>query len=169
MLVSLLFAMDEDNAIGLSNKLPWHLPADLKWFKQHTMGHHIIMGRNTYESIGKLLPGRKTVIISRNLHYKIPGASTYPSLDIALKEAKQAGETEAFIIGGAELFKSAIDIVDRFYLTRIHYKFEADTYLPALNMDEWKILSEERHEADEKNKWAYTFYVLDRKNARHPA
>jgi dihydrofolate reductase len=162
MLVSLLFAMDENNAIGLKNRLPWHLPADLKWFKQHTMGHHIIMGRNTYESIGKLLPGRKTVVISRRPNYMIPGASTHPSLALALEEVKEAGEIEAFVIGGAELFKSAIPIADRFYLTRIHDSFEADTYLPALNMDEWKTLSEERHEPDEKNKWAYTFYVMER-------
>ena len=127
------------------------------------MGHHIIMGRNTYESIGKLLPGRKTVVVSRRPDYIIEGASTHPSLELALDEAKQAGETEAFIIGGAELFKSAIPVADRFYLTRVHSTFEADTYLPALNMDQWKILSEERHEPDEKNKWPYTFYVLERK------
>lgn len=162
MLVSLLFAMDENNAIGLDNKLPWHLPADLKWFKETTMGHHIIMGRNTYESIGRLLPGRKTVVISRRPNYMIPGASTHPSLAMALEEAKEAGETEAFVIGGAELFKSAIAEADRFYLTRIHHVFDADTYLPALNMDEWKIISEERHEANEKNQWPYTFFVLER-------
>lgn len=163
MLVSLLFAMDENNAIGLNNKLPWHLPADLKWFKEKTMGHHIIMGRNTYESIGKLLPGRKTVVVSRRPDY-VKGASTHPSLELALDDAKQAGETEAFIIGGAELFKSAFPVADRFYLTRIHGTFEADTYLPELDMDEWKVLSEERYEPDEKNKWAYTFYVLERIN-----
>jgi dihydrofolate reductase len=162
MVVSLLFAMDENNAIGVNNALPWHLPADLKWFKQHTMGHHIIMGRNTFESIGKLLPGRKTVVISRRPNYMIPGADVYPSLELAIEKAKEAGETEAFIIGGAELFKSAIPVADRFYLTRIHGTFEADTYLPALNMEEWKVLSEERNEADEKNKWAYTFMVLER-------
>src|SRR5688572_25981860 len=133
MLVSLLFAMDKNNAIGYRNRLPWHLPADLKWFKEKTMGHHIIMGRNTYESIGRLLPGRTTVVISRRPDYRIEGASVHASLESGLREAEKNGDNEAFVIGGAELFKSALPIADRFYLTRIHHVFEADTYLPDLN------------------------------------
>jgi dihydrofolate reductase len=163
MIVSLLFAADENNGIGLNNALPWHLPADLKWFKQHTMGHHIIMGRNTYESIGRLLPGRTTVVVSRRTNYTVPGATVHSSLQDALQQAKEVGETEAFVIGGAELFKAAIPVADRFYLTRIHHKFEADTFLPWMNMDEWEIISEEHHDPDEKNAWRYTFLVLERK------
>ena len=154
--------MDENNAIGKNNQLPWHLPADLKKFKQITMGHNMIMGRKTWESIGKPLPGRTSIVVSRTAEIDVPGVVTCKSLKEAIDFAKLEGETEAFIIGGAQLFQDAIPLADRFYLTRIHEKFDADTFLPPINMDEWEILEEEFFPADDKNKYDFTFYVLQR-------
>lgn len=164
MQLSLIFAMDENNAIGKDNKLPWHLPADLKHFKQVTMNHTIIMGRNTFESIGRALPGRTNIVISRNPNYMLPPYITSaPSLATALQAAASRNEEEAIIIGGAQLFKEALPRAEKFYLTRIHHTFDADVFLPAINMDDWNILSQEAHQADEKNAYAYTFYTLERK------
>jgi len=163
MLLSLIFALDENNGIGKNNQLPWNLPADLKKFKQLTMGHHMLMGRKTWESIGKALPGRTSVVISRNAEIDIPGVIVKRTLQEAVEFAKNSGETEAFIIGGAQLFSDAIPLADRFYLTRIHHTFDADTFLPPVNMDEWKVLEEEFFPADEKNAYDFTFYVLERK------
>lgn len=163
MLVSLIFAMDEHNAIGVNNTLPWHLPADLKKFKQDTMGHHIIMGRKTYESIGRPLPGRTSIVVSRQEDYSAEGVKVAPALEQALHIARKAGETEAFIIGGAQLFRDAMPLADRFYLTRIHHTFTADTYLPAIDMREWEELERKDFQPDEKNKYPYSFITLKRK------
>ncbi len=164
MLLSLIFALDENNAIGKNNQLPWHLPADLKKFKQITMGHHMLMGRKTWESIGKALPGRTSVVISRNAVIDLEGVVVRRSLQEAIDFARLEGENEAFIIGGAQLFKDAIPLADRFYLTRIHQVFDADTFLPPINMNEWEILEKQFFPKDEKNAYDFTFYVLERKS-----
>jgi dihydrofolate reductase len=164
MTISLIFALDEDNAIGFDNKLPWHLPADLKRFKELTMGHHIIMGRHTAESLGKALPGRVNIVITSNQYLNIPGMIISSSLSQALDMARETGEDEAFIIGGAMLFNEALPIATKYYQTRIHHVFGADTYLPAINMDNWRVLSEEFHPADEKNHYDFTFRELERKS-----
>jgi dihydrofolate reductase len=164
MLLSLIFALDENNGIGKSNTLPWHLPADLKKFKQLTMGHNMLMGRKTWESIGKALPGRTSVVISQNVGIDIPGVVVKKSLNEAIAFAKNAGENEAFVIGGAQLFQDAIPLADRFYLTRIHHTIDADTFLPPINMDEWIVIEEEFFPADEKNAYDFTFYILERKS-----
>ncbi|MGZ5283354.1 MAG: dihydrofolate reductase [Bacteroidia bacterium] len=163
MLLSLIFALDERNGIGKNNTLPWHLPADLKKFKQLTMGHHMLMGRKTWESIGKALPGRTSVVITRNAEIDVPGVVVKRSLEDALDFAKLQGETEAFVIGGAQLFNDAIPLADRFYLTRIHHTFDADTFLPPINMDEWKVIEEQYFPADEKNAYDFTLYILERR------
>jgi dihydrofolate reductase len=163
MIVSLIFALDEDNAIGLNNALPWHLPADLKRFKEVTMGHHVIMGRLTAESLGKALPGRTNIVITSNELFNIPGMIIKKSLPEALDLARQNGEKEAFIIGGATLFMEAMEHADRFYLTRIHATFPADTYLPVVDEDKWTVAMNEDYSPDEKNLYPYTFQILERK------
>jgi dihydrofolate reductase len=164
MLVSLIFAVDENNAIGKENGLPWpKMSADLKRFKATTLGHHVIMGRKTHESMGGELLGRKNIVVSRAVNYTLPaGIETVASLGDALKYAKDRGEAEAFVIGGAMLFKDAIDFADNFYLTRIHGIFEADTFLPPIDMNVWKITKQEDFEADEKNPYAYSFLKLEK-------
>jgi dihydrofolate reductase len=163
MLISLIFALDEDNAIGFDNKLPWHLPADLKRFNELTMGHHIIMGRHTAMGIGKALPGRVNIVVTSQKDFHIPGMISVSSLSEALEIARSAGDDEAFIIGGAMLFNEALPLADKYYQTRIHHVFGADTYLPAIDLHNWNILSDNYHEADGKNKYDYTFLELEKK------
>jgi dihydrofolate reductase len=172
MQISLILAADENNAIGLNNDLPWpKMSADLKRFKSLTLGHHVIMGRKTHESMGGELMGRKNIVVSRSTNYTLPESiEVVESLAEGLKYAADHGETEAFVIGGAMLFKEAVHHADIFYLTRIHNRFDADTWLPALNMDEWEITEQQDFEADEKNPYPYSFLVLKKvKKADHEA
>ena len=170
MLLSLVLAIDEKNALGKNNSLPWHLPADLKRFKNITMGHTIIMGRNTYESIGRTLPGRSHIVLSRNANYMLPPyISTASSLSAALPIASAKNEEEAMVIGGAQVFAEAISRADKIYLTRIHATFDADTFLQVIKMDDWDITEEHSFAADEKNPYPYTFLTLERKKPEPPA
>lgn len=162
MIISLILAADEQNGIGKDNKLLCHLPADLRFFKESTMGHHMVMGRLTFESVGRLLPGRVSIIISRNPDYKVEGAVMKQSLEAAIAYAREQGETELFITGGGHVYKEALSIADRVYLTRIHHSFEADTFFPNLDSG-WELASAERREADEKNQYACTFMRWERK------
>ncbi|MCB0404022.1 MAG: dihydrofolate reductase [Bdellovibrionales bacterium] len=132
MTLSLIVAMTEDRVIGKDNRLPWHLPEDLKRFRSITLGRPVIMGRRTFESIGRLLPGRKNIIVSRNPDYRVVGAHVAPSLEAA-KEL--AGEDEVFVIGGARLFQESLPLADKLYLTIIHAPFEGDTFFPDVD---WK-------------------------------
>jgi len=160
MRISLIVAMSEDQVIGNQGQLPWHLSADLKRFKKLTMGHHIIMGRKTFESIGRLLPGRTSIVITRQSHYDAHGALIASDLDRALQLADDG--TEVFIIGGAEIYRQAIDRVDRLYLTRVHAKIDGDTYFTGLEPHDWKQIEQTHHKADNKNDFDHTFEVLDR-------
>ncbi len=162
MKISIIVATATDGAIGKDNKLLWHLAADLKFFKEKTMGHHMIMGRKTYESIGKPLPGRTTVIITRDINYKVEGCIVVHSLNDAIDTATLAGDTEAMIIGGAEIYRLGLKIADTIYLTEVQGKFEADTFL---NFDKSNWIEKERkdHKADDKNKFDYSFMILQRK------
>lgn len=160
MLISFVVAVDQNNLIGGNNQLVWHLPADLKHFKNITTGHSIIMGRKTYDSMSRALPNRRNIVITRQ-PITIPGCVVVHSLQEALNAC--AGEAEVFIIGGAEIFRQAMPLAGRIYLTRIHHAFEGDTYLPELNPDEWIESSHEDHRADEKNRYNYSFIQLDRK------
>lgn len=161
MLISLIVATDLNNGIGKSNALLCHLPADLKYFRQTTTGHHIIMGRKTYESIGRPLPNRTNIIISSNRDLLIPGCVVVHSLQAALDFAKTQGETEVFVTGGGTVYIEALAMADKIYLTRIQHQFEADTFFPQLDSS-WKLKHVEQHDSDEKNAFAYTFETYTR-------
>jgi dihydrofolate reductase len=155
MKISLIVAVDAQNGIGKNNQLPWHLPADLKHFKTLTTGHSIIMGRKTFDSIGKALPNRRNIVISRQLKADNEGVETVRSLEQALQLC--AAEDEIFIIGGAQIFKLALPLADTLYLTVIHHNFEADTFFPEIGGVDWIELESHTHLPDEKNKYSYTF------------
>jgi len=160
-MISIIVAAAENNVIGKNNDLIWHLPRDLKHFKETTTGHYIIQGRKTYESYGKPLPNRTNVIITRDKNYKAEGCIVVHSLEDAIKEAQV--DSEPFIIGGGKIYEQALPMVDRIYLTRIHEKFEGDTFFPELDMNDWDVVDESYFAADEKNKYPFTIFTLDRK------
>lgn len=141
MSLSVIVALAKNRVIGLNNTLPWHLPEDLKRFKQLTMGHHIIMGRKTYESLGRLLPGRQTVIVTRNPDYKVDGAIVVHSLEQAISVS--SADSEAFLIGGAELYQQSLPLAKRLYLTMIDAEFEGDAYFPEIELDHWDLLEQQ--------------------------
>lgn len=165
MILSLIVAADEANVIGAKNALPWYLPADLQHFKTVTMGHPIIMGRKTHESIGKALPGRQNIVITHQEGFAAPSCDVVPSLDVAIAKAEEIGAEEAFIIGGGQIFAESMGLADRLYLTRVHHRFPGDIVFPAIDLAQWKEVSAEHHESDEKNPHAYTFFIYE----RHPA
>lgn len=161
--VTIIAAIAKNNALGKDNDLIWHLPEDLKRFKKVTSGHHIIMGRNTFESIGKPLPNRTTVIITRNKNYKVEGCIVVHNLEDAIQVAKN--DSQIFIIGGAQIYKQAMesDLVDQLDITLVHETFEADVFFPEINSKIWKQTLREDHQADDKNKHDYSF-ISYRKN-----
>lgn len=160
MILSAVVVTDLNNAIGLNNQLLCHLPADLKFFKSTTMGCPIIMGRKTYESIGRLLPGRRNVIITRNQNYKVEGADVYGSIQEAIDQCKN--EEKVFIIGGAEIYKQSMGYLNEIYRTLIQHSFEADAFFGPINEKEFKKTWSEAHKADDKNKYDYTFEKYER-------
>ena len=166
MIVSLIVAMDERGGIGKGNRLPWRLSADLKRFRELTMGHHIVMGRKTFESIGRALPGRQTVIVTRNPTLEVEDCLIAHSLDEALRLAEGRGETEAFICGGAEIFAQSIERADRLYLTEVHAEVEADTFFPAWDRSLWREAQSVYHPADEKNQYPTTFKLLEKREGK---
>jgi dihydrofolate reductase len=157
-MISFILAMDENRVIGKDNDLPWRLPADLAYFKRTTMGQPVIMGRKTYESIGRPLPGRENIVVTRNKDFAVEGITVVYSLEEAFEQTK---ETEAFVIGGEQIFKEAISFASRLYITQIHHTFEGDTYFPAIPT-EWKIVSSEKGIKDEKNPYDYDFVVYEK-------
>lgn len=160
MLLSLLVAVAENNVIGRDAGLPWHLSADLRRFKQLTMGHPIVMGRRTFESLGRVLPGRTSIVISRQPNLVLPaGVLLAGSLAAALELV--AREEEVFVIGGAELYATALPSADRIYLTRVHANIEGDTYFPEVDWSKWHCIAEEAHAADEKNPIPFTFLTYE--------
>lgn len=162
-LISAIVAMAENRVIGATNKLPWHLPADLKHFKALTTGHPIIMGRKTYESIGKPLPMRSNIVISRDPQFKAPGCLVVPTLMKAFNAAKAQHDPEIFVIGGAQVYQEAMPFIQRIYLTLIHHSFEGDAYFPLLETNEWVEKKREDHQADSANIYGYSFVIMDRK------
>ncbi len=155
--------MDEERGIGVEGRLPWYLPADLKRFKSLTMGHHLIMGRKTYESIGTPLPGRTMIIVTRNPNYQPDGCMVARSLETAIEFARMDFENEVFVIGGGDLFEQAINLADRIYLSQVHATLPADVYFPEFSSDDWQEMKAELIPADEKNQYAFTFKILDRR------
>ncbi|MEM9916657.1 MAG: dihydrofolate reductase [Bacteroidota bacterium] len=162
MIVSLIVATAHNRVIGRDNGIPWYLPADLKYFKRTTLNHHIIMGRKCYESIGKPLPKRTNVIVTRNLFFAASGCSVVHSVEEGLKLALDNGEEEAFIIGGAQIYELAMPYVDKLYLTEVELEVEGDVFFPELDMSEWKEDWQEAHQADGKNEFDYVFRRFSR-------
>ncbi|THE10388.1 dihydrofolate reductase [Bacillus timonensis] len=160
-MISLLLAMDKNQLIGKDNDLPWRLPADLAYFKRVTMGHPIIMGRKTYDSIGRPLPGRENIIVTRDTSYKAEGCMVIHSIEEIVKMSEET-QQELFVIGGAEIFKEILPNTDRLYITEIDEEFEGDTYFPAFDKSEWKVISKEKGIKDEKNPYEYTFFVYEK-------
>jgi len=158
--VSLIVAASENDVIGQAGDLPWRLSADLQRFKRLTMGHAMIMGRKTFESIGRLLPGRTTIIVTRQAGYEFPGALIADSISQAIELS--ASDPSPFITGGAEIYRLAMDHVDRIYLTRIHAEIKGDTRLTGVDWSEWKCIESESHRADDRNQFDFTFEVYER-------
>ncbi|HEY0067168.1 MAG TPA: dihydrofolate reductase [Flavisolibacter sp.] len=164
MILSLLLAADENNVIGKDNQLPWHLPGDLRYFKNQTWAMPILMGRKTYESIGKPLQGRKSIVITRSRDWKQEGIDVVHSVEEAIEKAKGYGAKEIFVIGGAEIFRTSLDQAGRIYLTRIHHRFEGDTWFPELHSG-WQLVKSRFCRADEKNPYPHSFEVWEREGA----
>lgn len=158
--LSLIVAMARNRVIGANNTIPWRLPGDLALFKQITMGHHIIMGRNTWESINRLLPGRTTVIVTRQKDYAVAGAIVVHTLDAAI--AACGDDAEIFVIGGAQIFVDAIPRADRIYLTLVEADVEGDTKMPAFDLSAWREHSVTNYSADDRNPYNYKLYIYDR-------
>jgi dihydrofolate reductase len=159
MILSSIVAISENRAIGKNNQLLWHLPGDLKHFKEITSGHTIIMGRRTFDSVGKPLPNRRNIVITRQ-DITIPGCEVVNSIDAALELCKS--EQEVFIGGGADIYKMAMKRTNRIYLTIVHKTFDADTFFPEINMKEWKEVSHTKHTPDQRNSLPYSFITLER-------
>ncbi|HYO79127.1 MAG TPA: dihydrofolate reductase [Thermoanaerobaculia bacterium] len=170
MKVSIIAAVSTNGVIGRDNQVPWCQRTDLKRYRALTMGHHLITGRKTYESVGKPLPGRKTVVITRDPNYRADGVLVVHTLDEALRVAEAAGDSEAFINGGAEIYAQSLHRADRMHLTRIHAEVEGDTFFPDFDdAAEWQLTDSEHFEADEKNDHPYSFLTYDRvRPAGHP-
>lgn len=156
MAISFIVAMDRNRAIGYQNQLPWHLPADLKYFRQITNYHTILMGRKTYESIGKPLPNRRNVILTQRQDFQVPGCETVHSIEQALH---RFAEEDLFVIGGAEVFRLLYPKASQLYVTWIDHEFLADTYFPSFEDDSWQLTSEVRGEQNEQNPYVYFFRV----------
>ncbi len=161
MTLSLIWAMADNRVIGIENRLPWKLPADMKWFRQNTMGKPIVMGRLTFESFGaKPLPGRRNIIISRNPSYTADGIEVCTSLEDALQSTQDSEET--MIIGGMSLYKQSLPLADRLYMTLVHANVAGDAWFPEFDLREWLETERSDFPADEKNPHAYSFITLDK-------
>lgn len=163
-MISLIVAASENNAIGRNGDLLWTLPNDMKFFKNTTWGMVVVMGRKTFESLGKPLAGRVNIVITRNTGWKAEGAKVVSDLDAAMKEAEATNCKEIFVIGGGEIYRQSMAIADRIYMTKVHETFnDADTYFPVIDQSEWELKSNYDFSADEKHAYPYSFQVWDKK------
>lgn len=164
MIASLIAAVSENNVIGRDGKLPWNLPADLKHFRELTKGHPVIMGRKTYESIGHPLSHRRNIVVTRKKELKLEGCKVVGSVEEAIKLTQASASTsdEAFIIGGAEIYKAALPRSHRIYLTRVHAEVEGDAFFPEVDFSQWREVSRKHHEADAEHAYPFTFLVYER-------
>ncbi|OCG22222.1 dihydrofolate reductase [Gilliamella sp. wkB108] len=163
-MLSIIVAMAHNRVIGLDNQMPWHLPADLAWFKKNTLNKPVIMGRKTFESIGRPLPNRHNIIISRHADREVkPNISWVKSIDEALQLANTLQSSETFIIGGGNIYNQVLPIVNRLYLTHIDADLHGDTYFPDYSPEQWQVIYQEDHLADDKNSYPYQFQILERK------
>jgi len=164
LVISLVVAAAENNAIGKNNQLLWHLPRDMKFFKNITWAMPVVMGRKTYESMGgEPLSGRKNIIITRQAEWKRDAVFTVSSLDAAILLAEKMDYKELFVIGGGEIYRQAFHRADKIYMTRVHAELEGDTFFPAIDESEWKRVSNADNPADEKHAYAYSFQLWERK------
>ncbi len=162
MRISIIVAASENNVIGINNMLPWRLPTDLKYFKSTTLGKPIVMGRKTFESLGKPLPGRPNIVITRQNDFQPEGAYVVKSVEEGIEKAKSFGGDELFITGGSQIFEQAWPLVERIYLTRVYAVVHGDAFFPQLDGAEFELVTDERHEADEKNQYSFSFQVWER-------
>ena len=162
-MITIIAAAGENNSLGKDNDLVWHLPDDFKRFKELTSGNHILMGRKTFETFPKPLPNRTHLIITRQNDYSVPEKCfTIDSIQSALYEVLEHSDNNIWIIGGGEIYKQSMEIADRIELTRVHSEFEADTFFPEIG-EEWELVSEEYHPADERHKYDFTYLTYDRR------
>jgi dihydrofolate reductase len=161
-MLSHIVAASENNVIGSKNELPWNLPNDFKYFKNKTWGMPVIMGRKSYESLKKALPGRINIVVTSKTNWHPEGIFVVNNIDNAIEKAKESDVKEIFIIGGGEIFKETIEMVSRIYLTRVHAIIEGDTFYPEIKKDQWKLVDEQPFPADEKHSYAYTFEVWEK-------
>jgi len=163
MTISLVVAAAENNAIGKNNQLLWHLPNDLKFFKNTTWGMPVIMGRKTFESVNKPLPGRFNIVITRQQGWKAESVVAAVGLQDALRKAAETNCKEAFIIGGGEIYKQSMEIADKIYITRVHAILDGDTFFPAIDETKWQLTHNQDFAADEKHAFAYSFQTWEKK------
>ncbi|TVR75969.1 MAG: dihydrofolate reductase [Chitinophagaceae bacterium] len=160
--ISAIAAATENNVIGKGNQLLWHLPDDFKFFKKVTLGFPVIMGRKTFESMGKALPERKNLVVTSNQNFKAKDCMIFQNLEEALSYAKSIEKNEIFIIGGGEIYRQSMPVLQRIYLTRIHVELEGDTYFPEIDPKVFKLTQKFLHPKDEKHKYAFTFEIYDK-------
>jgi len=166
MIISLIVAVAENGVIGKNNNLPWHLPTDMKYFRDTTMGHCVIMGRKNYDSIPlkyRPLAGRTNIVVTRQKDFIAEKCIVVNSIEDALSEAKKKSESEVFVIGGADIFKQTLDVANKIYYTKIYHSFDGDVFFPKLDESKWKLISQKEMRADEKNKFPFSFCVYERK------
>ncbi len=163
MIVALVAARSENNVIGNGSEVPWHLPADLKFFKQLTTGHTIVMGRNTFDTLAKPLPNRRTIVLTRSRAYRQAGIDVAHSFETAFDLADPGDGEEVFIVGGEEIYRMALPYAQRMYLTRVHTIVPGDAFFPEFSDDEWELTENARHAADERHEFDYTFEVWEKR------
>ncbi|WP_161001274.1 MULTISPECIES: dihydrofolate reductase [Furfurilactobacillus] len=161
-MLTLIWAEDQHHLIGRNGQLPWHLPADARYFRQQTTGNAVIMGKRTFESLGKPLPNRKNLVLSSTLPEQ-PGILLFPILAELANWITHHPDDQLFVIGGVRLYKELMSMADRLLVTKIDATFDGDTYMPAVNLDDWTLQSTETHEADDKNRWPYAFLTYVRR------
>ncbi len=166
MQISIIVAMAENRVIGIENRLPWNLPGDMQWFRRHTLGKPVVMGRKTFESIGKPLPQRHNIVVTSDPGYQAEGCSVVHSIDEALGAADEAAEV--MILGGASFYAQMLPRADRLILTLVHAAIEGDAWFPEVAWEQWQEVERERHEPDERNPYPYTFLVLERSGKSRP-
>ena len=162
MTISLVVAASENNAIGKHNQLIWHLPNDLKFFKNTTWGFPVIMGRKSFESVNKPLPGRTNIVITTNPDWKAETVIVVDNLKDAIQKAAETNSKQIFIIGGGEIYKQSMDIADSIYITRVHADLQGDTFFPVIDKSKWKLTSNQDFEADEKHAYSYSFQIWEK-------
>lgn len=163
MIISSIVAMAENRVIGKNNDIPWYLPADLKYFKKVTLNHPIIMGRKCYNSIGRPLPKRTNIVMTRDPFFLSTGIVVAHSLEMALQIARDTDTSECFIIGGGEIYNQSMDFIDRLYVTEVDTHVEGDVFFPEFDLTKWELMDKEEHQADEKNEFDYSFLVYHKK------